>query len=533
MNTFIFGLDGASPDLIDEWIRQGHLPHLKKIKRDGVYGKLESTFPPITGPAWASFQTGVNPGKHGVYNWLDLSESYRGKAVSRKSIKTRTVWNHISHQGGKVGLVSLPLTFPPEKVNGFVVPGFLSPDDVETRTYPEPLEEALFNEVSDFEFTPPYFNPSLSAQSWVKKLKSSIRSRGDAAKFLYKNFLSEDSSAFMVHFYSTDTVQHKLWDYDQDNWNPKLEIFKETDRQIGKLMEVAPADSTFLAISDHGFGPIDSIFNVNNWLQQQGYLDFQKNTISTLKRKLSSVGLTQEQLKPLGDMIYPVARKLNLIDNFTTDPLTDGLLSRLFLSYKDVSWGDTKAYSRSDIGHIRINKKGRESQGTVDDGYMKTRREIIDKLERVKLPDTQKKMVDWVKPKEEVYKGPFVENAPDILFNPLPNNTAGYGAVMFASPNVFEVNSAFDPGHHRQNGILYASGPSITSGERDAKITDIAPTLLNLFSLPVPEQMDGEVIREIAPEEPEYHRAEGFYRRKQKRNQEEGSRDKLKNLGYL
>ncbi|MFP4136330.1 MAG: alkaline phosphatase family protein [Candidatus Acetothermia bacterium] len=531
MNTFIFGLDGASPDLIDEWIREGHLPHLKKIKRDGVYGKLESTFPPITGPAWASFQTGVNPGKHGVFNWLDVSESYQGRAINSTSLRTRTVWNIISRHQGEVGLLSLPVTYPPERINGFLVPGFLTPQDGHPISFPEKAFVELKEEVPNFEFKPPYFNPTTTPRKWVKQLRSFTRARGRGAKFLYKKY---EPSVFMVHFFSTDTVQHKLWNYNEDDWDPRLEVFKEVDRQIGKIMEAAPDNSTFIAVSDHGFGPMRKIFNVNNWLYKNNLLEFKNNTGSFLKKKLSDIGFTQERLKPVGETLYPLAEALNLIDNYTTDPLTDGKLNTIFLSHRDVDWNNTRAYSRADIGHIRINQEGREQQGIVDDqSYRMLQEKLMRQLEEVKLPDNDQKLTNWIRPKDEVYNGPFIKEAPDILFNPLPQETAGYGASMFTSSEVFDLETSFDPGNHRRNGLLLASGPSVESKQRDAAIEDIAPTLLNLHSYPIPEQMDGQVIREISPEEPNFNRPKDFYKSRKKTSETGDSRNKLRNLGYL
>jgi predicted AlkP superfamily phosphohydrolase/phosphomutase len=531
VNTFIFGLDGANPELVNEWIEQGDLPNLKKIRDSGLSGKLKSTFPPITGPAWSTFQTGVNPGKHGVFNWLDVSDSYKGKAINSNSLKTKTIWDIISHQGGEVGILSLPLTYPPKKVNGFLIPGFLTPKEGDSISYPKSEFSQLIDEVPEFKFKPPYFTPTISPKKWVKQLKKTTRTRGEAARFLYKK---HSPSVFMVHFFSTDTVQHKLWNYREEGWDPRLEVFKETDRQLGKLMEIAPDNSTFIAVSDHGFGPMDKMFNVNNWLYENGFLSFKKEIGSYLKRKLAEVGFTQERLKPVGEALYPLAERLNLIENYTTDPLTDGMLNTMFLSYRDVDWKNTKAYSRADIGHIRINQKEREGMGTVEGKeYEKLRQELVDRLEKVKLPNSDQKLASWVKPKPEVYSGPFIKDAPDILFNPLPENTAAYGAAMFTSAEVFDLNPSFDPGNHRRDGLLFASGPSVSSGKENASIMDIAPTLLNLHSYPIPEQMDGKVIGKISSREPTYNRPSDFYKSRKRTRRTESSRKKLENFGYL
>ncbi|MEF8725887.1 MAG: alkaline phosphatase family protein, partial [Candidatus Bipolaricaulota bacterium] len=493
--------------------------------------------PPLTGPAWSSFQTGVNPGKHGVYSWLDMSRSYKGEVINSSSIKVRTVWDLFSRRGGKVGLVSLPVTYPVEKVNGFLIPGFLTPSRKKHSGYPDHVAESLFKTVPDFQYHPPFFPPNTSPRRWVDQLNSTIQTRGEAARYLYENHLGDngkDPSVFMVHFFSTDQVQHKLWNYREGDWDPRLEVFKEADDQIGQLMELAPDNSTFFVVSDHGFGPINMSFNVNNWLHQQDFLTFNKNFTSSVKKKLSDLGLTKERLKPIGDSLYPIANKLNLADNFTTDPLTDDRLSTLFLSHKDVDWRGTRAYSRSDVGQIRLNLKGREKHGTVGEkSFKKIRKEIMNKLREVKIPGEKRELAEWVKPKEEVYHGPFLKYGPDILFNPLPNAVQGYGAIMFMSKNVFSLNPFLDPGHHRKDGILFASGPSVAPGTRDAQITDIAPTLMNLSSFPVPEQMDGDVIREIAPEEPNYHRPDDFYKSRERIAESKESRKKLESLGYL
>ncbi|MBS3766207.1 alkaline phosphatase family protein [Candidatus Bipolaricaulota bacterium] len=537
MTTFLIALDGASPDLINKWIDKGELPNLAKIRSQGLSGKLETIFPPLTGPAWSSFQTGVNPGKHGIYSWLDLSRSYKGEVINSSSIKTRTVWDLISHKGGKVGLVSLPVTYPPEKVNGFVIPGFLTPSRKNHPGYPEEVAKSLFDAVPDFQYHPPFFPPNMAPRRWVDQLNSTIQTRGKAARFLYKNHLSNhdnDSSVFMVHFFATDQVQHKLWNYREDGWDPRLEVFREADSQIGQLIELAPDNSTFLVVSDHGFGPINMSFNVNNWLHQQDFLAFRKNFTSLAKKKLSDFGLTKERLKPIGGSLYPIANKLNLVDNFTTDPLTDDRLSTLFLSYKDVDWNRTRAYSRSDIGQIRLNLKGREGQGTIDEkSSREVRKEIMNKLKEVKIPGENRKLSEWVKTKEEVYHGPFLKHGPDILFNPLPNAVQGYGAIMFMSKKVFSLNPCLDPGHHRKDGILFAVGPTVTAGKKDAHITDIAPTLLNQLSFPIPEQMDGDLIREITPGEPKYSRPKDFYKTRVRTGESEESRKKLEGLGYL
>lgn len=536
MNTFVFAIDGASPHLANKWIEEDCLPNLKKIKDRGVFGKLESTFPPITGPAWSSFQTGVNPGKHGVFNWLDMSNSYKGSIVNSNSIKTKTVWDYISTQGGEVGLLSLPLTYPPKQVNGFVVPGFLTPKNSNRRSYPEGLANELENSFSEYSNSVREYMGG-SAENWVNYLKKTSHTRGEVGRYLIKNGFSgqlnnNHENLFLIHFFSTDLVQHFLWDKVTEEWDPRLKVFNTIDEEIGKIMELAPENSTFMVVSDHGFGPVEKIFNVNNWLRGEGYLKIKDSFKTRFKEALSRLGINQHKLKPLGERIFPIAKSLGLVSENIITATSHPILKTFFLSNRDVDWGKTAAYSKSDIGHVRLNLSKREKKGWIgkEDAPI-LQREIKSKLEDIIIPDSGKKLADWIKPKEEIYSGPYLKDAPDLLFNPLPQKSLGFGAAMFTSNELFM--EPFKPGDHRRDGLLMASGPMVHPGEKNASITDVAPTLLNLFNYPIPEQMDGEVIREIAPYEPTYHRPADFYRSRKVDVEFKDSRKKLENLGYL
>ncbi|MFW6104575.1 MAG: alkaline phosphatase family protein [Candidatus Bipolaricaulota bacterium] len=538
MTTFLIALDGASPDLINKWIDEGELKNLAKMQSQGLSGKLESTFPPLTGPAWSSFQTGVNPGKHGIYSWIDLNDSYRGKVVNRNSIKTRTAWDLISSQGGRVGLLSVPVTYPPEKVNGFVIPGFLTPSSATQRSYPEDLVSKLYKAIPDYKYLPEPFMKGKDPKTWVSELNKAVRDRGKATRYLYKKYLGkEENETLMTHFFATDQVQHFLWDRVTEEWDPRLEVYKEVDREIGKLLDMAPDDSVVMIMSDHGFGPLTDTFNINTWLESEGYLNLKQDLGTRLKKSMARLGFTEQNTQPIGEIIYPMAKKLNIVDNPITGLSTNAALNALFLSSKDVDWERTAAYSRSHIGHIRINLSGRENAGAIKrEDYHKLREEIMEKLARIIAPGSDKKMAEWVKPKEDLYSGPYLEGAPDILFNPLEGPTChgsiiGYGAIMFFNSKVF--SGKLHPAHHRRNGIIMAYGKGIRNIQKDASIMDLAPTVLNLNNFKIPTQMDGEVIEEVSSYEPEYYEPDDFYREPVESERNEEIESRMESLGYL
>ena len=424
MNTFLFAIDGASPHLVNRWIEEGELPNLGQIKKRGLSGELKSTFPPLTGPAWSSFQTGVNPGKHGVFNWLDLNGSYKGSVINSTSIKTKTVWEFISSSGGEIGLLSLPVTFPPQEVNGFIMPGFLTPKKSPRRSYPRELAGKIESSIPGYNnYVDEYMGGS--EKNWVNYLKQTAHNRGKASRYLVKEHLTQlspetENSLFLVHFFATDLVQHFLWDRASDEWDPRLEVFRAVDEEVGKLMEIAPERSSFLVASDHGFGPVERIFNVNNWLRKEGYLKLSGSPRTEFKKILSRSGLNQHRLKPLGEKIYPIVKGLGLAPGNIISASSHPLLKTCFLSERDVDWKDTVAYSKSDVGHIRLNLIGREREGAVTE---RQGREVIEeiklKLEDLKVPSADTGLVEWVKPKEDLYWGPYLKDAPDLLFNSL------------------------------------------------------------------------------------------------------------------
>ena len=160
----------------------------------------------------------------------------------------------------------------------------------------------------------------------------------------------------------------------------------------------------------------------------------------------------------------------------------------------------------------------------------------MEKLANIRVPSSNKKLAEWVKPKEDLYSGPYLDGAPDILFNPLEGpscngSIVGYGAIMFFNSRVF--SKKLHPGHHRRDGILLAYGKGVENKQRDASIMDLAPTILNLGSYKIPEQMDGEVIGEISSGEPKYYNPDDFYKKPVSTEDNEEITERMESLGYL
>ncbi|MDO8141482.1 MAG: alkaline phosphatase family protein, partial [Candidatus Brocadiales bacterium] len=120
----VIGIDSATFDIIEPLVNQGKLPVFTRFMKEGVWGRLQSTIPPVTPPAWTSLVTGKNPGKHGIFDFYGYTTNgYERPIINSQAIKAKTLWNILSEGGKSVGIINVPLTYPPEKVNGFLIPG--------------------------------------------------------------------------------------------------------------------------------------------------------------------------------------------------------------------------------------------------------------------------------------------------------------------------------------------------------------------------------------------------------------------------
>ncbi len=544
----IFGLDGATYDLLDTWFERGRLPFLKKIVEDGVRSDMESTIPPLTGPAWTTFQTGVNPGKHGVFDWGSSGELDYGRGmIDASSIKTKTIWELLSEAGKRVGSIGLPVTYPPKEVNGFITTGVLTPKAADDYIYPPELRDDLEGEVGRYRFAPTHAEMALNSSKWIEELKKSIKNREDTALHL---LTTQDWDVSLVYFMETDTVNHHLYhkntgdtvnntneDADED---PVLEVYERVEEAVRTITEAVGKENTnIMLVSDHGFGPLKWIFNVNSWLLKKGYLKLKESTGVKIKRLAGRLGFNQKNMYKIGDLLGPLARGNEWeMEGF------DDILGKIFLSLNDVDWENTQAYSRGGVtGALRLNIKGREKHGCVDmEKAEELREEIVNELSALQNPYTGEPVIDTVMKNEEVYGGPWTELGPDILFLTKDMKTDTGGLTVFKTMD--SVIPAFAiTGTHRMDGIFAGNGPKFNRGItlKEMSIVDPASIILYLNDLDIPNYMDGELQEKAFAQSywtdnpPRYVDAKlpGAEGRKSDNKDDEEIRERLKSLGYL
>ena len=499
----VIGLDGASFNVLDPLIEKGYLPHIARLIAGGARGDLETTFPPITAVAWSSFMTGKNPGKHGIFEFVRRDRhSNRELAVNASFRQGRAIWDLLGDAGKRVIVHNFPCTYPPHEINGLMIADFMTPRGRRDFAYPEPLLAEIEAKFGSYRLHLSQTYAKGNVDAVLDELFDELEYKAKVAEYLMTQY---EWNAFFQYFWGTDRIQHELW-HIIDDQHPRhnkneatahrervLGYFKRVDEIVGRLIELAGADPLIMIASDHGFGPAHKYCSLNIWLLQEGFLKLKPDIATRAKKMMFSLGLTPE-------MAFKLTRKipgaLRPARGVSSQPGASKLLGKFFLSFNDVDWDRSVAFSKGNYGQIYVNLKGREPNGVVaDERYEAVRDAIIERLRTIKDPKTGETWVGQVFRREDIYNGPLVADAPDIAFLPADMRYLPLGNADFTS-NKFMVDAFGISGCHRMNGVMIANGNGINYGTvlNGARIYDMAPTLLYLIDQCVPDDMDGKVL---------------------------------------
>jgi predicted AlkP superfamily phosphohydrolase/phosphomutase len=526
--VFIIGWDGATFDLIKPWVAEGKLPNIAEVLENGAHGDLRSTLPPMTFPAWSSFMTGKNPGKHGIFDFTRLRPGTHDlEFINGGERKAPSFWKLLSDSGRRVISISVPCTYPPEPVRGIMLSGFDaaglggSSSKLDARgMYPQSLYDELDTAVGGHpigSFPIAEINqgrPDLALQ----KIIDVIGRKAATAKYLIQKY---DWDCAMILFGESDGSGHHFWKY-CDPSSPLysasppgmkdsiLRVYQELDRQLGELREILPPDTTLLMMSDHGFGGVsNSVLYPNCWLREQGLLRMRGGVSRWVSRTLDSAKHRAVATLP---------NKIQQILSRYARTQIGGLEAKV--RYGIIDWKHTQAYFDENPYYpvLRINVRGRQPDGIVEPGkeYENLRTDLIDRLDDWRHPDTGERIVERAYRREEVYSGPCSDEAPDVVVKWNTHEDYTYAFRLSSKSSRLAWTEEIDPNHpenmsfftgksgsHRDNGIFLAEGPAVRAGTelRGAKIIDVAPTILHLMGVPVPKDMDGRVLVDMLDRE--------------------------------
>ncbi len=443
----VIGMDGATFDLIGPWMDQGKLPNLKAIRDGGVWGNLLSVIPPLSPPAWTSAVTGVNPGQHGIYDFNryapDEGKAYTETAASRR---VPAYWTLMSEAGLRVGTLNIPMTDPPDEVNGFQVAGLPHPDSV-GYAYPPELEARLHREGYKLD----RMGEAL-VEGHEADLEREIVSTLDRRKKVALELGADhpDLDVYWVVFTGTDRIQHFFWKFmekDHPFYDPELaprfgdsilHVYEKVDEAIGDLVAQARAQAAdqgrelaVIVLSDHGFCGVHRAFRPQSLLHNP----------------------------PAGEK-----------------PITN-------------------AYSmETNASMIYVPLVGRDKGATLSrSDHDAETKEIVRRVLAARDPENGECPVILGARKEDLFTGRYVDKAPDILFLARPGyyliNEEG-DKTPFGTPK-FSFSA-----HHEMHGVFFATGPMFGTGHLEGKqsLLNIAPTLMYLAGLKVPGYMEADVL---------------------------------------
>jgi len=426
----LIGLDGTPYSLARRFIEDGTMPHLAEIAGRGSLLQMDTSIPDISSVAWTSFMTGANPGRHGVYGFLDLQpNSYKIYFPNSRHIKSETLWDVAGRAGRRSVVINVPSTYPAQALNGVLVAGFVAVD-LNKATYPADLVPRL--KAMDYRIDVDARKVQESHDALMADVLETLERRVTALLDLFDN---QEWDLFIGVITETDRLQHFFMDAIEDPAHKYHSAFREFYRKVDSFLgQIAERlrDEAFLIMSDHGFTPIKQQVYLNRWLLDHGFLKLKPNP-----------------------------RSIEDID--------DG--SRAFAL---------------DPGRIYVNLKSRYPNGSVEQSDCRQiLAEISKGLSEISVDGTS--IVKRIYERDELFAGPCLDRAPDLCVQSV------YGYDLKGAVNKQELmdREVFTGMHTQDDSTLFINVPSTQLRADKPHITDIAPTLLDSIGMAVPQGMDG------------------------------------------
>ena len=509
-SILIVGLDGATFDVMLPWIDQGMLPHLGSLLQRGAHGPLTSTIPPITPCAWSSFMTGKNPGKHGLFDFIEPDGCGGFHFTNATYRDGETLWGRLSRCGHRVGVVNVPMTFPPEPVDGFMISGLDTPHEHSPYMYPTHIRQELKDAGIRYRIDQQHLGNMRTNARRAQQLADIFAAEAARTAAFQKLSAKKSCDFRMIVYGATDQVQHHFWhfmDESHDKYDAAgarqfrhaiRDTYKHVDDQLGQLLSDCDENTIVIVMSDHGFGPMTNVrLRLNQVLSDAGLLNFETATPAGRWKQLAGRWLDNVLRSTLSsDMKRTIA----------------GLLPRLRTWFENldeakINWQATKAYVNEAYRSSPAVWLNRESGRNGDELF-----EISNQAEAALLsltdPATGAPIVSRCVRPRDIYHGPHACEAPELLPSWWEDGFLLEQSRPGAAPGVERSTAPLQGGvefaaSHRLDGVLMMSGGPIVAGATfaGAHIVDVAPTVLYLMGEAVPDDMDGRVLLEALDDE--------------------------------
>ncbi|MFX1311009.1 MAG: alkaline phosphatase family protein [Promethearchaeota archaeon] len=451
----VIGLDCATPKTLFEDFLDD-CPNIKRMVKNGIYGKLRTCDPPITIPAWMVMSTGKKAGTLGLYGFRHRKEnSYDDFWIATSyKIKEPKVWDIIAEKGLKSCILGIPPTYPVQPINGHLVSGFITPDITSNYTYPPELKEEISKNVGRYILDANFRVENKTIL--LNEIYEMTEIQFKTVKYLMQN---KEWDYFKFVIIGLDRFHHAFWKYydkTHHKYTPGNEFegemkkyYKYLDQEIGEILELVSDDTITMIVSDHGVKAMKGLICINMALEELGFLKF--------------------KTKP-----KPGTR---LVD-------------------ADIDWENTYAWGWGGYyARVFLNVEGREPHGIVPKkDYEKVRDKIIEELKSIKDNNGNPLNTLVYKP-EDLYED-LNGDTPDLMVYFDDLNWRSAGTVGYDSMYLDENDTGPDDAVHDWYGVYIIYNPLKSIGKNLGirNILDIAPTSLQFLGVKVPEDMKGNII---------------------------------------
>ena len=482
MSVLLFGIDGLTFQVLDPLIERGLLPHFSRIQQQGVRGILTSTMPPMTPPAWMTIATGLPPAAHGVYDFWSYETGEQGEPHAQVVTHRRggkAIWNILSEWGKRVIVANVPMTYPPEPVNGILLSGYMAPDTKANITYPASFKQELLDAVPDYQID---LNPAVSGGQIGDPLAETL-AMTRARLAMFDLLLTKPWDFCFLACSGADRIQHLRWDEIMALHPQAVAYYQMLDTALSKMLASLGENDTLMIVSDHGFRGIRRKFYIQEFLYQQGLLrmrDERRRTHAELTG-FARKAIHALHLRKLARLVRALLRR-------------GGVLAveqeQHAAMLPDLDWSRTKAWVPSASGFLAgyadIFLHDSLSEDEIE-ALMRALRDIRD-------PETGASLITELS-REDVYgTGPFQPAERHLIALCNERTTL---ATELGRGTLWET-SDLTSGIHAPDGVLYLYGANVKRGVRiaDTSVYDVVPTLLSILDVPVPGELHGNKIRE-------------------------------------
>ena len=486
----------ATLDLLAPWAEAGKLPVLAGLMKRGAWGTLRSQVPIVTPQVCGTLVTGRSPGHHGLMDFWQRGPDGKFRETHGSMLKAPAIWQLLTERGLSSAVLNLPFTYPPPKLNGFMIAGEDAPGVHPSIAWPPGLLGEVTARFGRYPLKDT-FPGGRRKSDYLSLIEADVRAQTD----VFAHLLATRIWHFGLVFFSHAAIcQHYFWqDMESgDRTNPYHGLvesaYRALDTAVWRLMEAAGEDTNVLVISDCGAGPLYAGVNLNTLLARQGFLHYHPEAAPH-----RSPEITFHERVRRGALARLRKTPWYFRANHYLRPLKAWMQSKRDGS--GIDWSRTRAHARGQWGHLYINLKGRDPHGIVEpEEYDSLCTEIATRLLATVDPRRGHPAIRKVWRRDELYTGPAVAYAPDLIVDwheaaYMPNDR-DHGEEEIFAPRFRQYMTWPTSGSHRLDGVLIAAGPDIERGTRveGARVIDMMPTWLQLLRQPIPFSLEGKPI---------------------------------------